>query len=384
MMATLLILFAWGLTRMFKKILLSCYLFFSVSAFAASSAVNLSNVGNLAGYVGSDWTAYTPTLGADFGTTTAVSFVYRRIGDSLQVRGIFTTGTVTSGVGGISLPSGLSIDTNKISANTTSNAGPKVGQWSQDNAADYNGDIVTATSTSASVVYIANQYNNAAHLTPNSFGSIGFSSKMISVNFEVPISGWSSGGRVSSWSVIANIGGANPALSTGAVSSYTEITDSGLDLVLAPGSASAEIPCSSTNASSGLTCSSGSEGIGIVFTPPEAGTYEACATFMHYSGTGSSGQTATAFQWVETSNTAQTIIQEGLERQNSIFNSGTTLNAAVSFRLCGTFVFSSVSKRTLRVMYEQAVSGTINGSTVYADRSSTVGQRDIKITVRKW
>ena len=52
------------------------------------------------------WTAYTPTMTA-FGTPSAVSFEWRRIGDTLEIQGTFTSGTPTGVEARVSLPSGL-------------------------------------------------------------------------------------------------------------------------------------------------------------------------------------------------------------------------------------------------------------------------------------
>lgn len=58
-----------------------------------------------------DWESYTPTYSAALGTTTHTFAEYRRVGDTLSIRGKFTTGTVTTGLATISLPSGLTIST---------------------------------------------------------------------------------------------------------------------------------------------------------------------------------------------------------------------------------------------------------------------------------
>lgn len=56
------------------------------------------------------WTAYTPTFTA-FGTVSTSDFWWRRVGDSVEVMGSWTNGTVTSAEARISLPSGLTTDT---------------------------------------------------------------------------------------------------------------------------------------------------------------------------------------------------------------------------------------------------------------------------------
>lgn len=60
------------------------------------------------------WQAYTPTFSAPWGTVTVQSFFWRRVGDTVEIQGSFTTGTTTSGVPTISLPDGLTIDFAKV------------------------------------------------------------------------------------------------------------------------------------------------------------------------------------------------------------------------------------------------------------------------------
>jgi hypothetical protein len=57
-----------------------------------------------------DWQSYTPTF-TGFGTPTGTDFLYRRVGDSIHVRGFFTSGTSTAVDAQISLPLGFSIPT---------------------------------------------------------------------------------------------------------------------------------------------------------------------------------------------------------------------------------------------------------------------------------
>ena len=134
----------------------------------------------------SDWTAYTPTLSAGWGTPTNTSFFYRRVGDTVHIRGTFTTGTVAASLASVSLPSGMSIDTGKISlSNTSGNPGPYAGQFGSSSG---HAMAVLATGTSTSLIYAA----GASTLTPQN-GSASFAnSQVIGVNLVVPISGWTS------------------------------------------------------------------------------------------------------------------------------------------------------------------------------------------------
>jgi hypothetical protein len=141
-----------------------------------------------------DWTAYTPTLGAGFGAATNISFLHKRQGSNLLVKGSFTVGTASGSAATISLPGSLIIDSSKISiANSSANPGEKVGDWDNAEAlSDTNGYIVTATGTSTSLVYFGNSSRNGSStLTPAVGTSVTGSSVVMSVNFTVPISGWS-------------------------------------------------------------------------------------------------------------------------------------------------------------------------------------------------
>lgn len=188
------------------------------------------------------------------------------------------------------------------------------------------------------------------------------------------------------WFIDANIGGANPDLGVASVASYTEITNASLDLVLNTGSASAKIACSSTNAATGTTCSAGSESIGIVFTPPQVGYYEACFDFTHSPILSAAGSIFTAFQAVETAPNAQAIIQEGKQRSTSGSQSPLTNSVVNSYphKNCGYFYFSSVSEKAIRLMYEQQISGSMASasSSVYASRTASLGQNDIHVIIR--
>ena len=52
----------------------------------------------------SDWVSYTPTI-SGFGTETNVDFKFRRVGDSIDIEGEFTAGTVAASEAQVSLPS---------------------------------------------------------------------------------------------------------------------------------------------------------------------------------------------------------------------------------------------------------------------------------------
>lgn len=63
----------------------------------------------------SQWTPYTPTF-TSMGTIASSEMFYRRLGDSMQIKGSFTIGTPSAAAPTITLGGGLNIDTAKVSA----------------------------------------------------------------------------------------------------------------------------------------------------------------------------------------------------------------------------------------------------------------------------
>lgn len=70
------------------------------------------------GGIATEWQSYTPTF-TNFGSTSNVTFKYRRVGDSLEIHGrvTFAAGGSAS-PGEISLPTGLSVDSGKVAVQT--------------------------------------------------------------------------------------------------------------------------------------------------------------------------------------------------------------------------------------------------------------------------
>jgi len=140
---------------------------------------------------GANWQSYTPST-TGVGTPSGVSFKYRRNGDTLDVIGFFTTGTVSASLVSVSLPSSLTIDSDKITQNnTTSNPGTLVGRAQGAGFANHAVNIITATGTSTSLVYFGTPDAGTNQLTPQNGNGIFTSSEKIAVKFSVPISGWS-------------------------------------------------------------------------------------------------------------------------------------------------------------------------------------------------
>lgn len=181
------------------------------------------------------------------------------------------------------------------------------------------------------------------------------------------------------WKVDANISGANPSLGTSSVATYTSITNASLTLTNNSGSLPAQIPCSSTNPSTGTTCSAGTEDIGIAFNLPAAGDVLACVSFSHDMYLASAGDNLAVFQIDETPNNSQTTTSAGKTRlQSHGYSAAGTLQVGTPIRLCSPFTFVSAGQKTLRLKYEQYNStGVINSSFIMADGDGAAGQRDI-------
>lgn len=135
-----------------------------------------------------DWTAYTPTLNSNTNVVGTDSF-YRRIGDSLQVWSRITyNGVGDASTFTVSIPSGLTIDSNKIAISVGKNKFG-TGTW-YDASADYNTlDVMYASDTA--IKCILDQ--DTAFLQSSAIAS----GDEVNLIFQVPITGWSSSVQMS-------------------------------------------------------------------------------------------------------------------------------------------------------------------------------------------
>ena len=156
-----------------------------------SSAVNFNTSGGtiLGGYTGTDWQAYTPTF-TGFGTPTSVSFYSRRVGDSLEVMGLFTTGTTTATTAQITLGyagvnNNVTIDTTKITATTM------VGKFAAAEAATTYFNASVLATGAVGYLEFGVQTSTTNEMTPANGSAIN-STTTCSFFARVPISGWTS------------------------------------------------------------------------------------------------------------------------------------------------------------------------------------------------
>lgn len=145
-----------------------------------------------------DWISYTPT--GSWSTNTTYTGKWRRVGDSMEVEGLISlAGAPTSATLTINLPTGYSIDTNKLSGNSTG-AYPIVGLLvAADIGSTYYQGYLNFKSTTDLYAYVSNTsstYNNAAPITqavPFTFGN----TDAVYFSYKVPIVGLSSSTQVS-------------------------------------------------------------------------------------------------------------------------------------------------------------------------------------------
>lgn len=200
-----------------------------------------------------DWVSYTPTFTA-LGTVTGINFQSRKVGDSLQVRGRFTMGTGTASQAQMTLGYGggnanVTIDSTKLSNIQL------VGMAGYSPAFGRTMYMLGEPSTN----YVTFSAQSAGVFAQLSGSSLASSSEIISVEFQVPITGWSSSTQVSDGfdgrliSVVAS----NPTSSV--TSTASDITTWGTVTQDTTGS---------FNATTG------------VFTAPSSGTYDISGSFL--------------------------------------------------------------------------------------------------------
>lgn len=128
----------------------------------------------------SNWTAYTPT-GNGLGTFSAVNTVWRRVGDSIEVMGALTIGTVSAAQAEITLPTNLTINTSKITASAFLGIILATGNGA------YFGAITAAVANGFISITAS---GSTSGLTPANGSALFANGQTLSLNFKVPITGW--------------------------------------------------------------------------------------------------------------------------------------------------------------------------------------------------
>lgn len=164
--------------------------------------LSVSPIVTTSGTAVSDWVSYTTTFSAGWGTITAQSLKWRRVADTMEISGNWSQSTGLAGsIASITLPSGYTIDSNKLvsGANTTAATGTYIGDW-KNNANNEFGVLVTATGTAADRVYFggwATAGGADTQLIPRNGSAFG-NGRNWAILIKIPIAGWSSNTVVSS------------------------------------------------------------------------------------------------------------------------------------------------------------------------------------------
>lgn len=153
--------------------------------------------------VDTDWVSYTPTF-TGFGTVSTEEFEYKRVGDSIIIRGNFTCGTPTATEAQISLPNSVSVKSG-ISLSSS-------GVWFRDDGSSLNfkGGSLLITGGDDFLNFADRRTfsdTSTPPLTPAD-GNLTCSASGQSISFtttQIPIEGWQTG-RVDAFSQKADIG----------------------------------------------------------------------------------------------------------------------------------------------------------------------------------
>lgn len=139
------------------------------------------------GSFASEWKAYTPTF-VGFGTPSAISFLSRRVGDSLEVVGTFGTGTNTGSTATISLGYNGG-NSNVVADAVKTNSVNTIGQFTcaQASTTYFHSSIIGVPSSSS--IKIGAQTSSTAESTAT-IGTTYSNGVSCTLYFTIPISGW--------------------------------------------------------------------------------------------------------------------------------------------------------------------------------------------------
>ncbi len=256
------------------------------------------NVFSESGMAATDWTAYTPVWGTNgLGTPTSVNFQYRRVGDSLSIRGFALSGTVSASAIAIPLPTNLAIDyasKSSTSANFVYGTASRLvntgtipstpsGPWPVFSDGSTTGFLyleAANTSTSAMVKQAGN-----TNLNSNDGFTIDVSG--------IPIVGWPT-----------NLSGTalrpdeSPAFWSGSHGGNCSYNTSSTSFVTPTDDGS----CTFTqrqNINFGTVTTQGASKPGIVFTPSKPMRYKVCSTTAVLNDTSSGGVSAELYDFTD-------------------------------------------------------------------------------------
>ncbi len=357
-----------------------------------SRAYNITDTNSL-----QDWVSFTPT-----GSWTANSPVYtgrwKRVGDDMlmQVK-IVLGGAATATALTINVPTGYTIDTNKIFTGGLMPLGrgvyTDVGVNNYPAMVVYSSSSVVGVQSETSRTHTGTNPNDVGSAVTNTYPFTGGSTDYIELEAKFPITGWNSSTSAltpeqANWFIDANISGGNPDLGTSSQSAYIDVAHTSLTLTANAGSAPVGVSCTTTadNTVGNTTCSSGNEELGIVFDVPRAGPVRCVASFIHAMRTDATADALYAtFQLINTDNGSQTVPTDAKRLGKVKIGSSMTGDTATTRdqydpnTVNGFFYFDSAGKKTIRLMYEQVAAGTMNNNVLVADGGANNGQRDFHI-----
>lgn len=172
---------------------------------------------------------------------------------------------------------------------------------------------------------------------------------------------WETMGTPASFHIRGKITGDDNQLTNVTSGGFVGIENSNYTLTMDKGTGT--IPCSGTNASTGTTCASGDESVGVQFTIDSIGHYRVCFDISHYSSSVNSAASSTikaSFKVVETGNLDQVVLAEGGPEisVNPDRSSNNTVETGGSSRVCGDFDFTTTGLKTIRLFWDYIVNGT--------------------------
>lgn len=141
------------------------------------------------GFSGSDWVVY-PAVFTGLGTVTGASVKSRRVGDTLEIQGVGTTGTVTASGASVSL--GFNGANGNVTVDSSVSTAQLLGQagYGTNNTTLFDGGLIAVPSTTT--LLFTRESSTASILSAANGSAIIASSTSFSFNASVKIAGWSS------------------------------------------------------------------------------------------------------------------------------------------------------------------------------------------------
>lgn len=296
------------------------------------------------------WTSTTLTPSAGFGTTTLGSFQYRRVADTLHVKGYFKNGTVAASVGSIPMPTGLTIDSTKATSTAsvlrvgTYQRVPAGATISASTSGSFSGPLFYDGSDTSNIYFAYQSGTNA--LIKDTISSFMSTNDGISIDFSVPVTQFTDQSFFRADSTPASWTGYHDSISGGCSTTSATYTD----VSACTGIALHQLT------SRNVTCSTASGSLpGITCTFPRGGIWHFCAT--------PNAQDASianpSFRMVDGSSN---IINQGISATIAVGN------AMVSPQVCGDINMSGAGTATAKLLLATDVAtvkitqGTASGS----------------------